>query len=314
MDIYEMIRKCTSEKELQDLSESAIEVYTKVAYKENGYVGYIGTKLDINPIANHIADKSFEFDKYYSAITMWNGYVPLGTKIVYGRFYDEKFKTSSHKGCYYYLDDDSYILEFFYYLKDKDISSEYDLIIEVDNFIKKKFCKNINAKERDELNKLIYKNNDLFFRPCKEHSIKDFYNNGSAMCSEISIVAENLLSVLGLEVINMQDREHAFNIFVSHDEEDTGIYILDYSNWVGCYNYKYELIDTLPFFKKIENCDSDYIDKVVNEGKRIIMNDYYLYCINGTMYEITTTNKRNYGVDFAIEKEKSLILKRKNGL
>ncbi len=314
MNIYEMIKKCSNDEELRDLVDSCIEVYTKLAYKENNFSTYIGTKLDINPVNSHIDDKLFEFDKYYEAVNVWLGYVPLGMKIVYGRYYNEKYKTSSHKGSYYYLDDDSYIFDFFKYLKKQDISDEYDLIVCVDCFLKRMFDKPIDAKEREDINKLIYRDEDYFYRPCKEHSIKDFYNNGSAMCSEISIVAENLISVLGLEIISMQDKGHAYNIYVSHSKEGNGIYILDFADWVGCYNFKFELINTFPFFKKIENCTSKDIDEIVNEGRRITMNDYYLYFINNETYEITTKKTRSYGVDFAIEEEKSLILKRKESL
>ena len=54
---------------------------------------------------------------------------------------------------------------------------------------KKLFDKKIDAKTRKDVNKLIYKDENLFFRPSKEHSIKDFYHNGSEMCSEIAMVA-----------------------------------------------------------------------------------------------------------------------------
>ena len=311
MDIYELIKKCSSLEELYELADSAIKFFTQRAYEENVPTNCIGTQIGINPISNHIGDKDFKFDKYYNAVNVWNGYVPLGMKIVYGRFFNEKYKTSSHKGAYYYLDDDSYVYEFFKYLKDKDIEDEYDLIIEVDHFIKKKFFPSFMSRDRNEINKLIYKDEDFFYKPVKEHSIKDFYGNGSAMCSEVSIVAENLLSVLGLEVISMQDRSHAYNIYVYHMDEETEIYVLDYSDWVGCYDCNFNLVDTIPFLKKIENCTADDVDEIVNEGKRITLNDYYLYMINGKIYEVITKKKRDYGIDFGLKEEKTLILKKK---
>ncbi len=306
-----MLKKCSSKMEIEELVTDVINTFTKVAYDENAFSDYFGTKLDINPISNHIGDISFQCDKYYEAVNVWNGFIPKGMKIVYGRFYDEKYKTSSHKGCYYYLDDESYIYEFFEFLKDKDISCDFDLIIEVDHFIKKKFLKIINSKDRNDVNKLMYKDDDFYLRPVKEHSIKDFYNNGSAMCSEISVVAENLLSCFGLEVICMQDKEHMYNIYASHEDDEADIYILDYSNWVGCYDHNFKLVNTMPFFKKIDNCTAHDIDMVVNEGKRISLQDYFLYSINGSIYEVVTKDVRDYGVDFALEEEKSLILKRK---
>ena len=306
-----MIKQCKSNEEIEKIAKEVIEIVTKEAYEENVESSYIGTELDINPLNYHLDDISFKLDKYYSCVNVWNGYVPKGMKIVYGRFFNDKFKTSTHKGCYYYLDDDSYVFDFFKYIKNIQVDDEYDIIVAVYRFIEKMFTCNINAKDRDDINKLIYKDNDLYFRPIKEHSIKDFYGNGSAMCSERSIVAENLLSAMGLEVISMQDKGHAYNIYAHHSNDDTEIYIVDFSDWVGCYDVNFNLVSTLPFFKKIEGATADDIDKIANEGKRIELNDYYLYDINGSVYEIVTKNKRNYGVDFALQDEKSLILKRR---
>ena len=88
MDIYELIKKCSSLEELYELADSAIKFFTQRAYEENVPTNCIGTQIGINPISNHIGDKDFKFDKYYSAVNVWNGYVPLGMKIVYGRFFN----------------------------------------------------------------------------------------------------------------------------------------------------------------------------------------------------------------------------------
>lgn len=310
MDNVLMIKECQNDEELKELANEAIDVYTKQAKKENSE-NYIGTNLDINPLNYHLNEPNFEFEDLYEGVSFWNGYIPLGTKMVYGRFYDEKYKTSSHKGCYYYLDDDDYIFEFFKYIKDLEIEDDYDIVIAVHSFIEKKFAKYFEPKERGEIHKLIYRSDGLFLRPIKEHSIKDFYYNGSAMCSEIAAVAENLLSSLGLEVMYFSDKEHAFNLYVSHDKDDPYMYILDFSNWVECYDVNYKLIGKTPFFGKIVDGNQELVDKMVNEGKRIELDDYYLYRINGRLFEIKNGRKRNYGTDFALQEENKLILNRK---
>ena len=312
MDIVEMIKQCKSDEELKQLATSAIKTFTEQAHKENTKGNYIGTELDINPINYHIDDPDFKVERYYDAIPIWNGYIPLGTKIVYGRNYIERFKTSSHGGCYYYVDDDSYIYEFFKYIKDMDIIDEYDIVIEAFNFIKDKLYKAFEPKSRDDINRLLLKDEDLYFRPVKEHGIKKFYGNGSALCSEISLLAENIISSLGLEIMYFMDREHVYNIYAYHREGETEIYVLDFSDWVECYDVNYNLIGMAPYIKKIEGANKDTIDKIVNEGKRVDLPDYYLININDCTYEIIKKNKRNYGIDCAFEEEKTLVLNRKN--
>ena len=117
MDIVEQIKACKNDEELRELAKSAIEVFSKEAEKNNGEAEYVGTKLDINPLNYHIDDRDFEIEADYEARPFWVGYVPLGTKIVYGRLYNEKYRTSVHGGWYYYVDDDSYVYDFFKYIK-----------------------------------------------------------------------------------------------------------------------------------------------------------------------------------------------------
>lgn len=313
MEVVDLIKKCNTDEELKELVKDVIDTYTKQSFVDNVPTDYIGTKLDINPINYHLDDPNFKIERYYDAVNIWNGYIPLGMKIVYGRFYNEQFKTSTHKGCYYYLDDDDYIFEFFKQIKDAFIEDEFDVIMEVDKFLDKKFgLSKLLCRDRDDINKLIYQKNGLFFRPTKEHSITDFYYNGSAMCSEVSVVAENLISALGLEVLFMQDKKHAYNIFAHHIEDKTDIYILDFSDWVICYDMNFNPIKTYPYFKLIEGATSKDIDEVVNEGRRIKLNDYVMYKMNNSVYEVPINKVRDYGVDFGREDEKTLILKRNN--
>lgn len=314
MDNVQMIKNCENDEQLRELAKNAIEVYSKQAKRENAK-NYIGVNLDINPINYHLDDPNFKVERYYEGVNFWAGYIPLGTKVVYGRFYNNEFKTSTHKGFYYYVDDDSYIYEFFKFIKEKDVDDEMDIIWLVHSFIKKFLSKNINPTSRYDINKLIYKNEDLFFRPVKEHSIKDFYHNGSAMCSEIALIAENLLSVLGLEVLYLEDKEHAYNIYAYHNkaEKKTDIYLLDYSKWVECYDFNHKFIGTAPYIGEIEGATPKLVDEMINEGKRITLPEYYLLSINGFLYEVKNGEKREYGTDFAIEPEKALILKRKSG-
>ena len=308
MDILQQIKTCTNDEELKELATEAIEYFTNLAHKENKDSSFIGSALDINPLNYHIDELDFVGEKYCDAVNVWNGYIPKGMKIVYGRFYEETLKVSTNRGCYYYVDDDSYIYEFYKYIKNEDINDEYDIIVAAFEFTEKYFNKGFEPLDRESIHKMIYKDNVRLFRPVKEHGFSDFKGNGSAMCTERALMAENLLSVMGLEVIYMFDLGHSYNIYVYHKGEETEIYVLDFSNWVECYNEKFKLVGKTPYMGIIENCNNEMINRVVNEGERLELQDYILYRINGSIYEIPLKQKRSYGTDFALEEEKKLVL------
>ncbi len=108
------------------------------------------------------------------------------------------------------------------------------------------------------------------------------------------------------------DKEHVYNIYAHHNEGITEIYILDFADWVECYDINYNLIGMSPYIKEIVGADKKTLDEIVNEGKRIELPDYYLLNINDSTYEITKRNKRNYGIDCAFEEVKTLVLNSKN--
>lgn len=314
MDIISEIKKCKNDEELKELASAAIKCCTEEAKKYNKH-DYIGPDLDVNPRDYHLGEPNFNGETFFEVLPYWDGYIPLGTKVVYGGFYDRKLKVSSNKGYYYYVDDDSYVYEFFKYIKEKgtEVKDDFDLVWLVHGFEKKLLNKNVNPKSRYEVGKLLYQSDDLLFRPTKEHSIKDFYHNGSSMCSEISLIAENLLSIFGLNVLYLINKNHAFNVF-AYDNKETQkqeIYILDYSSPVNCYDFKFNLLGTSPFIGELENEDCSVVDKMLRDGKKFTFNNYFLQDINGVLYIIRTNEERTYCSDFSSEPSKSLILKKK---
>ena len=309
MDTVELVKKCNIEEDFIKLKEKLVKTYTEIAHKENMF-DFIGNKMDINPNDYHLDEPDYDYGCYYQGVTMWQGFIPLGTKIVYGRYFSEETLMSSHQGSYYYVDDDSYILEFLKFLKTEEVEDELDLIIAVAKFLKNYFIRFFEPKERDVFNQLIYMNENIFFRPVKEHSIKSFYCNGSAMCTELSLIAENLLSLFGVEIFYFMDKEHAFNFYISNDE-DREFYILDYSEWVECFDHNFNVVGIRPFIGELKEKDKFELDKIISEGRRIEVPDYFLYLINDKLYRIYTGEMRNYGIDYAEEKENTLILNRK---
>ena len=143
------------------------------------------------------------------------------------------------------------------------------------------------------------------------NSIKDFYGNGSAQCTEYALIANNLLSLFDVQVLYMNDKNHAYNILINYEDDGKTYesYILDYSYCVSVVNEKNICIGRFPFFKKIENGTKEYINKVVNYGERIHIEDFFILSINGRMFECTTGKERDYGLEYDPIEEKKLVLR-----
>ena len=310
MGIYELIRDCKTDEDLEKLAQAAIKVATEEAMEANKNFGIIGPDIDINKLQYEISESGIDVKRYYTAVNAWNGYLPRGIKIVYGGQYDDHFKSYTNGGHYYYLDDESYILKFYKYIRELKIENEYDIILAAHYFMRELFKSDyvLSAKDRREINKAIYQPNGLLFSPIKEHSIKDFYGNGSAECTEYSSIGVNLLSSVGFNALYLQDKGHAYNIVVYGNLNK--IFIVDFANWVEYYDKDFHIVDTLPFYREIEGATVEDLDKMANEGKRIEMKDYYYCEIGGKPFEIVSKKTRDYGIDYSNVEDKPTIIKK----
>ena len=310
MNILDQIYECKDDKELKELANEAIEAYTNKAKEENNELDYLGEDLSYNPTI-----KSMDIDHSH-ANNLWIGYIPKGMKLVYGRFREDSNKPFTNRGKYYYIDDDSYIYEFFKYIKEEqpEIEDEFDMMVYVSEFLEEMFSKNINPMEREQINKMIYKDNFLFHDRVREHSIKDLYGNGSALCTEYALVGQNILSVLGFDMVYAMDLNHAYNIYIPNpsieeDQMEDVAYIVDFSNWIPCLDYNFELKTTSPFFGKID-CKKEDLEAFFKGKIKLKFKDYFLYSINGNIIEMEYNNKeRMYGVDYNFEEEKKILTK-----
>lgn len=338
MEVIDRIKRCKNDEELYWLTKKLIKEAIKDVKGLNSYRGLIGTKSEINR-------KECDFDpnkneRISVSVPFWNGYIPLGTKIVYGIACGKGFNFDSNCGYYYYVDDDSYIYDFVKSLKNYEIETTFDLITIINGFVKRLFEKYFNPKNRMEMHRLLLKGDYQFFEPIKEHSIKDFYGNGSAQCTEYALITSNLLSVLKIPVCYCMDKTHAFNLFFEKklDKEDGyDGYILDYSEAVSAYDEQSNCVGRFPFYEKIKTEDKkniilpdgsfveiecektkeqieeeeNYFDNFLNEGKRVIMNDFFVVIINNRMFKAVKDDFRNYGVECnTVEENKILIKKR----
>lgn len=308
MEVIDRIKRCKNDEQLYWLTKKLIKDAINESKSDNPYKGLIGARLDVNPTNYNLTNEK-DCDVIYS-VDIWNGYIPKGTKIVYGTIYNKYNYLFSCGGYYYYVDDETYVYDFIKYIKDMNIEDEFDLVSIVNEYTKKIFNNNLNGINRQNLHKLLFKDNYLQYHPIKEHSIKDFYHTGSAQCTEYAAVANNLFSVLGIPISYFNDKKHAFNVlFHQTDDDKYDSYILDFSDCTFIYNEKLECVGRFPFFKKIENGDNEFINSVVNKGQRIKIDDYNILFINGSMFECKTGKVRDYGVEHDAIEEKKLILK-----
>ena len=341
MEVMDRIHNCKNDEQLYWLTKKLIKEALERSKGMNQYRGLIGTKSEINR-------KEIDFDPSHktrisSSIPFWFGYVPLNTKIVYGIACGKGFNFDSNCGYYYYVDDDSYVYDFIKYIKDWDIEDHYNLVHLINGFSRSLFEKNINRKNRFEMHKLLLKEDKgeyVFFEPIKEHSIKDFYGNGSAQCTEYALVASNLLSVLGFITYYCMDYNHAYNIFFVEDKDKDFYegYLLDYSDSVHVYDIYNNCIGLYPFYERIEtekkkylylpdgSCiDIDYekteeeleeednfYEDFLKNGKRIETDDYFIVIVNNHLFKAPTEIKRNYGIEYSKNKDvKKLVKERK---
>ncbi len=310
MGIYELVRDCKTDEDLEKLAAAAIRLATAEALEANKNFGVIGPDIDINKFQYEVNESGIDLKKYYTAVNVWNGYIPLGMKLIYGGNFDNDFKSYTNGGHYYYLDDESYVLMFYKFLRELNIKNEEDIIMAAHYFLRALFRSDftLSARDRREINKALYQPNGMLFTPVREHSIKDFYGNGSAECTEFASVGENLLCALGFNAIYVQDKGHAYNLVVYGNKEQT--YVVDFANWVEYYDEKYRIIDTYPFYERIEGDGIEKITKMANEGEKLVFRDYFYYEVGGKALKVPSKKTREYSVDYAKDEEKPLIIKK----
>lgn len=196
MDILEFI-KDLDDKELEEV------VNLRIKYLEEDEYAFlpdtIGYKLDYNPSSFIMPNTNPKDITQVELGDYYNGYIPYGTRIVYGMICDNDGIVKSNGGRYYYIDDDSYILDFCKYIREKDIDSTYVLFDYVYDFIQDYFGR-VQLIDRETMMNYVLREGCYFYDPTKENTFSMFKSKGNAMCSEIGLMAQNILSFLGFDV------------------------------------------------------------------------------------------------------------------
>lgn len=196
MDILEYIKQLDDETLEKEVEE-------RIAFleedEENIIPDTIGYKLDYNPDSLIKPNEDPTEIEKVNLIDNFNGYIPFGTRIVYGMVFNPETKVKSNGARYYYIDDDSYILDFCKYIRDKDVNDPYDFFDYIFSFIRDYFGV-IEQIDREIMMNYVLKNDYYFYNPTEENRYSMFKGKGNALCSEITLMAQNILSFFGFDV------------------------------------------------------------------------------------------------------------------
>lgn len=320
MDFYEEIKDLEME-ELEKVVKEKIKVLEEASYEDNPELDTIGFEIDYNPTNVLIDLLNGEETIGIDSNCFYVGYARRGLRMVYGLSYGHE-NIVSNDGNYYYLDDDSYILEFCKYIQDKEVNNEYELFNYVLKFINDYF-KKIKDIDRYQMFHMIKKSKRDYYDPIKEHKFSEFKGKGNAMCSEIAVVAGNILNVFGMDthiiightkIDGGEESAHAYNM-ISYKETETGENIdaiIDFSYHTEVCDINYKNIMCVPFIGEIEKLDTELVKKIVYENEILSFEDYFYMLLGNTIIKLGCQRNRNYYIGKEYEMDCKVIEKIKN--
>lgn len=316
MDLLEEIRNAKNEEEIKIIIDGIITELTKSSIIMNEGNTVIGAVLDYNPHYHFLKSSDELITQGYNGYYL--GFIPKGTKLVYGVCTNTDCFSQFSQGYYYYLDDFSYIYEFAKYIKDKKVNDEFDIISYVYKFLRKYFDNYFNPKDRTSIHSLLLKDETSYFKPIKEHSNKDFVHNGSALCSEFSSAANNLLNLFGIDTVYLQDTDHAYNIVCipnKDDEEVLDYYLFDTTLRIFSYNLDNNNYTLEAYIEYIPDFDEEKLYELLRGNIKVSVPDYILVHNKDHYIRLYTKVYREYKIErdyyFDIDGLKLKLLKDK---
>ena len=300
MDFYNEIIKFDKESAREITKE-------RLKYLEDNCIGpsILGYKIGSKFTKQEVLEKNGKtiFDLDISCF--YPGYLKKNTKVVYGLFYDN-LGNASNDGNYYYIDYDNYIYDFVDFIKDKDVVNEADLFGYILDFLKEYFG-NIEKIKREDMFKLILDKNQVNIDPVNEHKLSSFKGKGNAMCTEYAVMAQNILSVFGIDCYLMIGTQklgsdagewHAFNLVSYIDEDDNEkSYLVDFCNCVTIFDERFNRIGFNPFIREIDTIDQELVNDLINNEKHLVLPNYNYYVLGNSIFEITDGRFRDYNLD-----------------
>jgi len=314
MDFYNLIKKLPYIEVVRmlNIKIKCLELKAKDLNNDSDYIGF---KLDYNPTDYHLNEKEVKINLDIKNIH--TGYIPKDTKIVYGILYDPR-GLICNDGKYYYVDDDSYIYDFCRYIKDKDVKDEYHLFDYLLKFIRKYYGIIRNTNDRENMHQMICKKEMVYLEPVNIHKLSDFYKKGNAVCTEISLMAENILSVFGFNTyyvvgnIRLGDKEeyHAYNLinYIEKESNEERNGIIDFASFTDVFDVNYNKIGEKPYIVFFDKIDKEFLDKLILDEESITYEDYDFLALD-SLIEMKYNRDREYYISDMVGKEK--IFKKK---
>lgn len=290
-------------KELLKLNDEEIDIlvdYRVECLENDKEVDYIGYNAENNFIKHDVVENNNERSYSLDMRCFHGGFIPKNTKVIYGMIYSFDGKVSN-EGNYYYIDSHKYIKDFCKYIKNYDIANEYELLDYILDYLKEYFG-SIEKISREDMFKLIRDENNHNYNLINEHSLSQFKGKGNALCSEYSIMAQNILSFFGItsylvigkiKTGDFDEEAHAFNL-ISINNND---YLIDFSNYVRVLDINFKYLGKSPFIGRIDILDQEFVDALINEEEVLEFDDYNYLVIGDTLAKISFDRKRKYYID-----------------
>lgn len=295
---------------IKDMTDEEIEKYLSYEIcslenisKENNIYGLIGYNLHFNPGKISILDKDKQ--AFIEEVKFHTGYVPKGTKVVFGcNTYENGM--SFNGGEYYVVDDEEYVYEFCKSIKEADVRSDEELLEFILVFLNGYLGGNGN-QTRAEMFQLIMKPDCTYYDSIREHKLSDFKGKGNAVCTEYAIMANNILTVFGfdstivlgeLKIGDNEAQDHAFNIVSYTDNEyNRNDMLVDFSASIDVYDFSYNRIGDVPYIIDLADVDDNFFQKFYYNEKHLRFDDYYYVSEDNMLLPLKIDNKiRDYYV------------------
>ena len=292
MDFYEQIRNM-SDEEIKACLDEIIPELEEESKKINGNI--FGFEIEYNQDKSKLEYLKDEAAYHINLHYLYSGYMPKNTKVIYG--FSPVGRGITNKGMFYTIDDDKYIYAFCKYIKDIDVIDEEDLFDYLLIFLNA-FYGGDKIIDRDDMFKLICKDEKTYLEPTVEHKLSSFRGKGNAMCSEYAIMASNILNVFGfygstvigeLKRTGKEEECHVFNIVEYIDDEGKNIsLLLDFAVGVDVFNVNYEKIGESPYVLKLNSIEE------MNINFHITGKNYFNVAFGKSILPCATEEERVY--------------------
>lgn len=289
MDFYNIIKNLDDEQIKELISFKVAELTYKSKVFPNRF---IGIDCDINP------KRDFYGEVESKSQSVWQGFIPKDVKIIYSFVPNEEGYTVNN-GCYYYIDDDTYIYEFAKYIKDKEVKSEIDFLTHVYNFIENYFYGlTIHDYTREQMHHPLLRADGKYLESSSGHRFLDFKDANNAMCSEYSAMAQNILSVFGYTMIyfcgavktSVGTGGHVFNFGLV----DSNPCIIDFTIPVKAYSLNNRRFYYSPFLGPVKDYNSETFKNHFFNQIPYDFNDYNYVETSNQFSMIADGNTRHY--------------------